>query len=183
LRAGERGQARGLGIPLVPANQRRDTGVAGIERAEAQVPRREVIFFEIQWIVGDVHLAIQAQQTAIGIDHRRGVVIHARGSALEHRPHDDNGQLGREAREAFGGGAWDGFGEIEQFGFFFAAEILRAEKFLHANDLRALSRSLANAPFRLGEILGRIGRAGHLHEPDAKFVLMHKPIVPAYDFL
>ena len=132
LRAAERGQTRGLGIPLVPANQRRNARVAGIEAAEAQVAGSEVIFFEIERVVGDVHLAIDAQQRAIGVDYQRRVVIHARRAALEDRADDHDPEFARQAREALAGGAGDRLGEVEQVGALFAAEILRAEQFLHA---------------------------------------------------
>ncbi len=59
LRAGKRGQARGFGIPLIPADQRRDAARSGYRSAEAEIAGREVVFFEIERVVGDVHLAIE----------------------------------------------------------------------------------------------------------------------------
>ena len=59
------------------------------------------------------------------------------------------------------------------------AEILRAEEFLDANDLRAFGGGLADSPFGLGEILVGVERAGHLNEADAELGLLHKTIVAA----
>ena len=100
----------------------------------------------------DVHLAIQTQQGAPGIDHHGRVVIDARHPPLEYRPDDRHLKLGGQPGEAFGGGPGNGFGQIEPLLFFLAAEVLRPEQFLHADDLRALARGLADAPFRLGQV-------------------------------
>ena len=51
----------------------------------------------------------------------------------------------------------------------FAAEILRAEQFLHADDLRAFARRFADAPFGLGQILVGIFGAGHLDQAEREF--------------
>ena len=84
LRAAERRQARAFGIPLVPADQRRDARIARVEAAEAQIARREIILLVEPRIVGDVHLAVQPEQLAAGIDDHRRIVIHARHAPLEH---------------------------------------------------------------------------------------------------
>src|ERR1019366_1727937 len=77
LGAGQRRQAGRLGIPLVPTNQRRHAGEARIEAGESQVAGGEVILLVIARIVGDVHLAIDPQQRAIGVHDHGGVVIYA----------------------------------------------------------------------------------------------------------
>ena len=108
-------------------------------------PGREVELLEEQRIVRDVHLAVDAEQRAIGIDDCRRVVVEARGALLEERSDDHDAQFGGERAEAIGGGAGNGFRQIEQPRVFFAAEILRAEQFLQADDLRALSRGFADS--------------------------------------
>ena len=85
------------------------------------------------------------EQRAIGVDDGRRVVIEAGGALLEQRRDDHHAQFGGERAEAIGGRPGNGFGQIEQAGVFFAAEILRAEKFLQADDLRALARGFADA--------------------------------------
>ena len=48
-----------------------DAAEAGIEGAKSQVAGSEVIFLEVERIVGDVHLAIEAEQRPIGVDDER----------------------------------------------------------------------------------------------------------------
>ena len=74
---------------------------------------------------------------AIGADHRRGVVIQACRAALKQRSDDHDPQFTRELAEGFGGGSGNRFGQREQFGIFFAAEILGAEQLRQTDDLRA----------------------------------------------
>ena len=81
LRALQRGQPRGFGIPLVPADQHADLAVAGLPGAEAEVARREIELLVVKRVVRDVHLAVDAQQRAVGVNDRRGVVVDARRRA------------------------------------------------------------------------------------------------------
>ena len=124
-----------------------------------------------------MHLAIDAEQRPIGVDDRGGIVIDARRAPLEQRADDDDAQLAREAAERIGGRSRNGFGQIEQRGVFLAAEILRAEQFLQADDLRAPARGLADAPHGFGEVFVRVHGAGHLDEADAKLGGVHQSIL------
>ena len=98
--------ARGLRIPLVPADQHADARVARAPDAEAArllrhladpvdaiVVRRvagdEVVLLVEQRIVRDVHLAIHAQQRAVGVDDRGRVAVDAARLPLEDR-HDEH---------------------------------------------------------------------------------------------
>ena len=99
----ERGQTRRFRIPLVPAHQRRNARIACIETAETKIARREVEFFEIERIVGDVHLAIHSSQRTVSVNHDGGVVIHARGPALEDRRNYHDAEFLRKAAQGFGG--------------------------------------------------------------------------------
>ena len=96
--ATQRGQASGFRIPLVPANQRGNAPESRIESAEAQVTGSEVKLFEIERVVGDVHLAVDPDERPIGVDHRRGIVIHASRAPLKQRCDDDDLQLTRPVR-------------------------------------------------------------------------------------
>ena len=71
------GETRGLGVPLIPANQHADFAEAGVPRAEPKVARCEIEFFVIQRVVRDVHFSINAKQRSVGIDDCCGIVIHA----------------------------------------------------------------------------------------------------------
>src|ERR1035438_1338639 len=85
LGALQRGQARGLGIPLVPTDQYADLAVAGLPGAETEVAWRKIELLVIERVVRDVGLAIHAQERAVSIDDRRRVVVEARGPLLEQR--------------------------------------------------------------------------------------------------
>src|ERR1019366_6784074 len=82
LRALQCRQARGFGIPLVPADQHADLAVAGWPGAETEVAWSEIELLVIERVVRDVHLAIDAQERAVGIDDRRRVVVEAGGPLL-----------------------------------------------------------------------------------------------------
>ena len=56
-----------------------------VERPEPQVARGEVELLVVAGVVGDVHLAVDARQAAVGVDDRQRVVVEARGAALEDR--------------------------------------------------------------------------------------------------
>ena len=85
------------GIPLVPADQHADAAVARVEIGEAQIARREIELLVVERIVGDVHLAVDAQQRAVGVEHGGRVVIQPGGAALEERRDDDHVELGAPA--------------------------------------------------------------------------------------
>ena len=125
---------------------------------DAQVARREVELLVVERIVGDVHLPVEAQKRAAGVDHRRGVVVHARAAPLEHGANDRHVQFACQARQRFRGRAGHRFGQGEQLRVLLAAEVLRAEQLLEADDLRPAAGGLADAPLGLGQILRR-GRA------------------------
>jgi hypothetical protein len=83
-------------------------------------------------------------------------------------------------RGPLGGGSGDRLGEREQFGVLLAAEVLRPEQFLQADDLRALSGGFADLPLGFLEILVRVSGATHLHETDPELFFReraHKPIM------
>ena len=100
VRARQRGQPRRLRVPLVPADQRADAPAGGVERAEAEVAGREVELLVEERVVRDVHLAVAAQQLAVGVDDHRGVVVDARGAPLEQRRDDHDALFARGLRRA-----------------------------------------------------------------------------------
>lgn len=77
------GQAGRFRIPLIPADQHADAPVAGVEGAETEVTRGEIELLVEQWIVRDVHLAIQTALPAVRIEDDGGVVVQARRPAFE----------------------------------------------------------------------------------------------------
>ena len=57
--------------------------VLGVEIREAEIAWREIKFFVVERVVGDVHFAVFAEEAAVGIEDRAGVVIDAGGAALK----------------------------------------------------------------------------------------------------
>ena len=68
--------------------------------AETQVARRKVKFLVIERIVRDVHLAVDAQQLAVGVDDGGGVVINAGGALFKERGDDDGAVAARQFAQA-----------------------------------------------------------------------------------
>src|SRR5260370_12787456 len=67
--AAESREARAFGIPLIPANLHANARVPGVEIRKAEIARREVKFFVVQRIVGNVHLAVFAEKRSVSIQH------------------------------------------------------------------------------------------------------------------
>jgi hypothetical protein len=170
LRALERGDARTFGIPLVPTDLHADAGEFGVEVEKAEIAGSEIKFFVVERIVGNVHLAIFAEVGAIGIENGAGVVVNAGGAAFENGNDERDFLFFSDLREALGGGAGNGFGEIEEFGIFGAAKIFAGEKLVETDDLSATRGRFVDFFGGTGEIFFFVGGARHLHETDRKFV-------------
>ena len=63
----QRGEARAFGIPLIPADERAEFSGGGVEGLEAEIAGSEIKLFVVERIVGNVHLAVDAAQRAVGI--------------------------------------------------------------------------------------------------------------------
>src|SRR5262245_37230622 len=107
LRASERRQARSFGIPLIPTNLRAHISIARLEGLEAEITRREIEFFVIERVIGNMHFAIAAREFAVRIDDHCGVVIEAGCSAFEERADDHYSTGGRQFRQSLGARAGD----------------------------------------------------------------------------
>src|SRR5690606_26181888 len=68
FRSLHRGKPRPLRVPLVPAHENADSPELRVPRLEPGVTRREVELLVVKRIVGNVHLAINAQHLAVRID-------------------------------------------------------------------------------------------------------------------
>ena len=79
-----------------------------------------------------MHLAVAAEQRAVGVNHGGGVVINASGALLEQRRDDDDFVFLRQFAKGIGAGAGDFFSELEILEIFALAKVLRAEEFLGA---------------------------------------------------
>src|SRR6185369_2018276 len=84
----QRGQSRSFWIPLVPTNADADLATRSVPRSKSEIARREVKFFVIQRIIGNMHFAIFPEQFSICVDDCRSVVIQASAASLEERCND-----------------------------------------------------------------------------------------------
>src|SRR3954465_14958009 len=103
LGAGQGGEPGTFWIPLVPADERAHASIVRIESLEAEVPGGEVKLLVIERIVGNVHLAIEPEDLAVGIDHHRCIVINAPCAFLKDGGNDRDLRLLRYFGENFRG--------------------------------------------------------------------------------
>src|SRR2546423_7197511 len=113
-------------------------------RLKSEVARGEVKFLVIERIIGNMHLAIFAEQVPIAVDDYRGVVIQACTAFLEKRCDDHDAELTREFAKDGCRLSGDRFREVEILVVFGLAKILRSEELRQTNDLRAFLRRVAN---------------------------------------
>ena len=125
---------RGTTGPSTPA-RRASPGRARREGAASRVsPGREVELLVVERVVGDVHLAVDAEQAAVGVDHRRAVVIDARRPPLEERGHDGQLPLRGQLGQGLAGLAGDRLGQVEEGRVLPLAEVLGAEELGKAGE-------------------------------------------------
>ena len=151
---------------MVPANADTDISALRFPRLKSEIARREIELLVIKWIVGNVHLAIFAEQFPIGVDDRGGVVIQAGAPLLEERCDDYDLVLACNFAQSNCRFSGNFFGEGEVPVLFRLTKILGAKELRQANDLRALFGGVADERDRPVKILFRLGLASHLHERD-----------------
>ena len=175
----QRGEPRALGIPLVPADERADAAGGGIDGLETEIAGREVILLVIKRIVGDVHLAIDAGDVAVGVERNRGVVVKARARGARRAKRRWRRRASRATSASLAvDGPGIGSARSKSAQIFALAEILRAEELRQADDLARRAARLrgcgcsAAEKVRLG-----IGAHAHLHQGDRKFVRRRHALV------
>src|SRR5208283_5406876 len=176
------GQPRALGIPLVPADQRPKLPEIGFESLESKITLRKVELLVIQRVVGNVHLAIDAQDFAACVDDGRCVVVNPGSAALEQRSDDCDRQLASDFAEALGRWAGNRLGQIEQSHVLTLAEVLGQEKFRQAHDLGAFACGVANVGDGALQVLLRLRRARHLHHANVKVSFRQRSTPPEMRF-
>ena len=161
----QRRQSRALRVPLVPADERPDPPHLRVERAKPEVTRREVELLVVGRVVGDVHFSVQADEAAVRVDHRRGVVVQSRRAPLEHGRDYDHacspGDLSQRLRARPG----HGLGEVEQGSVLHLSEVARAEQLGETDESRTLACRLFQEVDRVLQVLVRIRGHRHLDEP------------------
>ena len=119
-----------------------------------------------------------------------GVVINAGRAFLEQRGDDDDLVFFRELAKGVGAGAGNFFGELEILVVFALAKILRAEKFLRADDFCAGLRGAFDEREGFLKIRVRTGGDGSLNQPQfdewttaARFMRSNRRLVQPRGFL
>ena len=167
---GQRHQARGFGVPLIPADKHAKATHRGIDRLEADVAGGEVELLIEAGIVRDVHLAILAQQGAVLLEHHGGVVVQAGGAALEQRADDHHAMLLRKRAKALGARPGNRFGQVELIHRFVLAEVRAVVQFLQQDQLGTLGSRFSHARFDHGQVGGRVTVVALLDQGDGKGV-------------
>jgi hypothetical protein len=165
----ESGEPGGFRIPLIPTDEHADSAEAGVEGSEAQVARREIVLLVVKRIVGDVHLAKDAEERAVGVEDSGRVVIDTGRATLKERGDNDGARFAGDLAETLGGRSRNRLGEIEIGRVFALTEIRRAKQLGETNDLGAFRRRLADALDGLAQVRFRLRLAAHLDEADSHF--------------
>src|SRR5690349_19534561 len=135
---GQAERSPALGEVPVVADVHADPARRGVEDRVAHVAGAEVELLPEALDLRDVGLAVLAQVLAVGVDHRRGVVVDARVLFLVHRRDDDDAVLPGHVLEELGRRAvGDRFGVGVVVRVLHLAEVRPVEEFLQADHLRA----------------------------------------------
>ena len=167
LGAGHRGEPGGLGIPLVPADERPHGESARGHAHEARITWGKIKLLVVVRVVRDVHLAIHAGRGAIGLEDHGGVVEEAGAPPLENAPHEHDVVRLRRGGEPVGErpGHHLGLGKLPVV--LGLAGVFAGEELLEADDLGPLLRRRGDPGDGLNDVGLAIGGAGRLHEADA----------------
>jgi hypothetical protein len=106
-------QTRGFRIPLIPAYQHTDLRIFGLPGLETEIAGRKIKFFVKQRIVGNVHLAIYAQQRTVRVDDGGRVVINSGGPLFEKRGDNDDLEFFCQLEESISARPGDFFRKLE----------------------------------------------------------------------
>lgn len=129
------------------------------------VARLEVVLLPEAFDLREVVFAVLAEVRAVGVDHRRGVVVEAGLLDLEDGDDDHHpGLPGEVPHPADGRPVRDGLGPAVVLRLLHLAEVGRVEHFLETDDLRALPGRLAGVLLMLGDHGFGVAGPGRLDE-------------------
>jgi len=163
--------ARALGKPLVPANADTHARVAGVPHLEAGVAGCEIVFFVVARTIGDVRLAIAAQQRAVGVQHGHCVVEHLPG-AFKKADRQHHFQLGGQATECgHGRVALQWLRQCKVRAVLLGAEVRQLKQLRQQHHLRALLCCSTDLRGGMRHVGGTVpATACHLHQSDRQRV-------------
>jgi hypothetical protein len=137
--------------------------VARLPHLEAGVAGPEVELLFVAGPIGDVALAVDAQQRAVGVHHRQAVVV-GRPRLLEERHRDRHLELTGERLEPFDGRvALQGVRPGEELVSLLSAEVGPLEQLGREHHLGALGRRVADVPLDLRDVLLFLAAERKLH--------------------
>ena len=114
-----------------------------------------------------MHLAIDAREPSVAVQHNGGVVVHTRATALEHGTHDHQAQFRCQPTEPLGGRAGDRFGAVEPRRFLSLAKIVAVVQFLEQNEAAPSVRRLPTSSLAGSKIAGSLSANSLLDQCDA----------------
>jgi len=117
-----------------------------------------------------VHLAVDAQERAVGVNDGSGVVIDAGGAFLKERGDDDGLVFLGEFAKGVGARSGNLFGEQKVFVVFTLAKILRGKQFLCADDFGTGLRGAFGEREGFFQVRVRLGGDGSLDERE-RFII------------
>jgi hypothetical protein len=97
-------------------------------------------------------------------------VIDPGGALFEQGSDEHDSQFFRDICELGGGGAGDGFCEIEERGILTLAKVLSLKKLGKADNLRATLGRVMDAFDGALQVFFRVGSCGQLHQSDVEVV-------------
>src|SRR5690242_6682296 len=150
LGAGQAERPPALGeVPLV-ADVDADPAHRGVEHRVAEVARTEVVLLPEAFHLRDVVLAVLAEERAVRVDDRGGVVVDALLLGLVDRHDKHHLVLARDiAHQPDGGPVGDRLGPGVPLRLLHLAEVRAIEEFLQAGDARALCRGIPDRRHRV----------------------------------
>ena len=174
------GKPRAFRIPLIPAHKSADSAVLSIEIQKTRVAWSEIKFFIIQRIVRDVHLAVDAKQSAVRVQNRGRIVMQTRAPR---RSNSDATIATLDSAASSDKAAVEGpeIGSAKSNNSAFSSR----QKYCDRNNsckqmiCAPLPAASPNAGFGLGHIFIRLRCAAHLHQADAKLFVHSNSIVHA----
>src|SRR5204863_8750633 len=128
----------------VITNVNTDPGEGSLKSRVTEITGFEVILFPETWLsMRYVVFAILAQVLAVGVDHRRGVVVHTGDLFLIDRHYHNHAVLASDLLHQLDGRpVWNFLDRFVPARLLLGAEVRSRKDLLHANDLNPTRRCL-----------------------------------------
>ena len=168
----QRCKTRTLWIPLIPADQRCNCTKLGLKRLETLITGRKVKLLVIGRIIGNVHLAVNTQATAVGIKNQNAIVVHPRCAALKKGRNQCHTMFPGKCAARLRCGSIQRLRKIKQCRVLTLTKVTGRKQFREANHLCPFPRSLSGHIQCMKAVDSRIIPHGHLHQPKGKHAIV-----------